>query len=267
MIQPTSTLSLTRNEPDCCCTAPVELIVLSPSPSCPPPLCPVIQNLPEYIAQTYQTQNPESHVDRTFRGGPSDDFTLSVLTKQHHSYSSLKDQFLEKFQKPVNGLRVERIFKIQVTGLVTYARAHGEGGSKLACRSRLTMDHACPPVQPPCMVFKVQLVGRWVSAGRGGRGGVSAAECCFTLLLLLLLYVVVVEMGLAFRSGCRLSPPDVDGCSYLFFVAQVPGEVQQKHKAYRETMTNTRRRFHGTSCSDACQFFVDLKVNCKYLLA
>eukprot|EP00752_Nemacystus_decipiens_P006890 g6189.t1 len=97
-------------------------------------------------------QNPESHVDRTFRGGRSDDFKLSVLTNQHHSYSSLKDQFLQKFQKPVDGLRVERIFKIQV-----------------------------------------------------------------------------------------------------------PGEVQQKHKAYRDTMTNTRRRFHGTSCSDDCQFFVDLR--------
>eukprot|EP00903_Cladosiphon_okamuranus_P011897 g11174.t1 len=96
--------------------------------------------------------NRESHVDRTFRGGPSDDFTLSVLTKQHHSYRSLKDQFLQKFQKQVQGLRVERIFKIQV-----------------------------------------------------------------------------------------------------------PGEVQQKHSVYRQSMPNTRRRFHGTQCHASCQFFVDLK--------
>lgn len=62
-----------------------------------------------------QCQNPEDNIDRTFRGGTSDGFKLSVLTKQHHSYASLKDQFLQKFQKPADGLRVERIFKVQVT--------------------------------------------------------------------------------------------------------------------------------------------------------
>ncbi|CAM9541807.1 unnamed protein product [Pylaiella littoralis] len=97
-------------------------------------------------------QNPEPHVDRTFRGGPSNDFKLSVLTKQHQSYTSLKDQFLSKFVKPINGLRVERVFKIQV-----------------------------------------------------------------------------------------------------------PGEVLQKHKAYEKVVNNTRRRFHGTACSQSCMFFVDLK--------
>ncbi|CBN75172.1 conserved unknown protein [Ectocarpus siliculosus] len=98
------------------------------------------------------TQNPEAHVDRTFRGGPSDDFKLSVLTKSHQAYSSLKEQFLVKFQKPVDGLSVERIFKVQV-----------------------------------------------------------------------------------------------------------PGDVRQKHKVFEEATNNTRRRFHGTSCSDACRFFMDLR--------
>ncbi|CAM9699673.1 unnamed protein product [Scytosiphon promiscuus] len=102
--------------------------------------------------ERFLCQNPEPHVDRTFRGGPSDDFTLSVLTKLHPAYSSLKEQFLVKFQKPIDGLKVERIFKIQV-----------------------------------------------------------------------------------------------------------PNDVHEKHKAYAATMTNPRRRFHGTSCSDACRFFVDLR--------
>lgn len=66
-------------------------------------------------SENSKCQNPEPHVDRTFRGGPSDDFKLSVLTNQHHSYSSLKAQFLSKFVKPVDGLRVERVFKIQVS--------------------------------------------------------------------------------------------------------------------------------------------------------
>lgn len=58
-----------------------------------------------------------------------------------------------------------------------------------------------------------------------------------------------------------MSPSDaVLADSVSFFDEQVPGEVQQKHKAYRGTMTNTRRRFHGTLCSDECQFFVDLRV-------
>ncbi len=55
-------------------------------------------------------------MDRTFRGGPSNDFKLSVLTKRHHKYLSIKEQFMSKFQKPANRLRVERIFKIQVRG-------------------------------------------------------------------------------------------------------------------------------------------------------
>ncbi|CAM9267091.1 unnamed protein product, partial [Hapterophycus canaliculatus] len=96
--------------------------------------------------------NPEPHVDRTFRGGASDDFKLSVLTKLHPDYSSLKEQFLEKFQKPIQGLKVERILKIQV-----------------------------------------------------------------------------------------------------------PNDVRQKHEAYEPTIHNMRRRFHGTSCSEACRFFVDLR--------
>lgn len=45
---------------------------------------------------------------------------------------------------------------------------------------------------------------------------------------------------------------------------QVPKDVNHKHVEYKETKTNTRRRFHGTSCSDECNFFVDLKVSCAY---
>lgn len=61
-----------------------------------------------------QTVNVDPHVDRTFRGGPSDDFKLSVLTNRHPNYSSLKEQFLNKWLKPVAGLSVERIFQVQV---------------------------------------------------------------------------------------------------------------------------------------------------------
>ena len=43
-----------------------------------------------------------------------DDFKLSVLTKQHPKYASLKQQFLTKFLKPIAGLKVERIFQVQV---------------------------------------------------------------------------------------------------------------------------------------------------------
>lgn len=61
-----------------------------------------------------QTANTNPHVDRTFRGGPSDDFNLSVLTNRHPNYSSLKEQFLSKFLKPIAGLKVERILQVQV---------------------------------------------------------------------------------------------------------------------------------------------------------
>lgn len=54
-------------------------------------------------------------MDRTFRGGTgADDFQLSVLMKAHSAYTSLKEQFFTKWQKPANGLTVERIFKVQV---------------------------------------------------------------------------------------------------------------------------------------------------------
>eukprot|EP00904_Undaria_pinnatifida_P004166 jgi/Undpi1/13750/HiC_scaffold_9.g03403.m1 len=43
------------------------------------------------------------------------------------------------------------------------------------------------------------------------------------------------------------------------FKVEVPKVVNHKHVEYKETKTNTRRRFHGTSCSDECNFFVDLK--------
>ncbi len=74
-------------------------------------------------------------MDRTFRGGASDDFKLSVLMNQHYSYTSLKEQFMSKFEKPIRGLRVERIFKVQVswTGLTARNRC---------IRTRETVDLA-----------------------------------------------------------------------------------------------------------------------------
>lgn len=62
-----------------------------------------------------QEPNTEPYVDRTFRGGPSpNDFKLMVLTNQHSAYASLKEQFFSKWEKPDCGLRVDRIFKVQV---------------------------------------------------------------------------------------------------------------------------------------------------------
>lgn len=60
--------------------------------------------------------NPEPHVDRTFRGGTrtSSDFHLSLLTRTHPLYDSLREQFLTKWKKEVVNLSVERIFKLEV---------------------------------------------------------------------------------------------------------------------------------------------------------
>lgn len=41
---------------------------------------------------------------------------------------------------------------------------------------------------------------------------------------------------------------------------QVPVDIREMTKGYHEVVSNVRRRFHGTSCSDACNFFVDLQV-------
>lgn len=51
-------------------------------------------------------------------------------------------------------------------------------------------------------------------------------------------------------------------CTPVFLIArnQVPGDVSAKFHAHEQTVGNTCRRFHGTSCSAECQFFVDLKV-------
>lgn len=58
-------------------------------------------------------------VDRTFRGGTTSatDFRLSVLTKRHPDYMSLKEQFLQKWIKPepARGVSVQRIFKVEVS--------------------------------------------------------------------------------------------------------------------------------------------------------
>lgn len=60
----------------------------------------------------------EPFVDRTFRGGTTSatDFELSVLTKLHPNYASIKEQFLNKWVKPepTGGVSVVRIFKIKV---------------------------------------------------------------------------------------------------------------------------------------------------------
>ncbi|CAM9324420.1 unnamed protein product, partial [Hapterophycus canaliculatus] len=40
---------------------------------------------------------------------------------------------------------------------------------------------------------------------------------------------------------------------------QVPSNVYRKTVAYKRDKGNVRRRFHGTSCSPQCSFFVDLK--------
>ncbi|CAN0005713.1 unnamed protein product, partial [Laminaria digitata] len=54
-------------------------------------------------------------VDQTFMAGTSPSaFKLSVLANEHPSYTSLKEQFLSKWQKETNGLTVERIIKVEV---------------------------------------------------------------------------------------------------------------------------------------------------------
>lgn len=67
---------------------------------------------------TRQGPNPEPFVDRTFRGGTTSatDFQLSVLMRRHPDYLSLKEQFMEKWQKPepARGVSILRIFKVQV---------------------------------------------------------------------------------------------------------------------------------------------------------
>lgn len=41
---------------------------------------------------------------------------------------------------------------------------------------------------------------------------------------------------------------------------QVPEDIRQKTGRHMEKVGNVKRRFHGTSCSDMCTFFVDLRV-------
>ena len=40
----------------------------------------------------------------------------------------------------------------------------------------------------------------------------------------------------------------------------MPGDVSAKFRAHEQAVGGTCRRFHGTSCSAECQFFVDLRV-------
>lgn len=44
-------------------------------------------------------------------------------------------------------------------------------------------------------------------------------------------------------------------------IQQVPADILKDHEEYVAMVGNVRRRFHGTSCSNACQFFVDLRVS------
>ncbi|CAN0075917.1 unnamed protein product, partial [Sphacelaria rigidula] len=39
---------------------------------------------------------------------------------------------------------------------------------------------------------------------------------------------------------------------------KVPADIREKTKTYKALVGNVRRRFHGTSCSSACNFFFDL---------
>lgn len=45
---------------------------------------------------------------------------------------------------------------------------------------------------------------------------------------------------------------------------QVPADIRRKTKQYQEEVKNVRRRFHGTSCSDSCNFFADLMVRFRF---
>ena len=47
---------------------------------------------------------------------------------------------------------------------------------------------------------------------------------------------------------------------------KVPAAVRDKHAKYVRTVRNIRRRFHGTSCSDACNFIIDPQVKTLYLI-
>ena len=48
---------------------------------------------------------------------------------------------------------------------------------------------------------------------------------------------------------------------------QVPKSVYEKHVKYEKGHhSNTRRRYHGTSCSSDCNYFFDLKVSNSYIL-
>jgi hypothetical protein len=62
---------------------------------------------------------PEAGVERVFTGiveGAADEFRLMVLKKVHPDFSSIKEQFLQKWQKDgeLGAPRVEKLFKIMV---------------------------------------------------------------------------------------------------------------------------------------------------------
>ncbi|CAM9345382.1 unnamed protein product [Ectocarpus sp. 12 AP-2014] len=55
-----------------------------------------------------------------------------------------------------------------------------------------------------------------------------------------------------------VKPQPAEGISVVrIFRVEVPAEVRDKHDKYARTVRNIRRRFHGTSCSDGCNFIVD----------
>lgn len=61
----------------------------------------------------------EPYVERVFHGGGTGatDFKLSVLSKAHPEYPSLRDQFISKWVKPepVGGVSVEKILTVEVS--------------------------------------------------------------------------------------------------------------------------------------------------------
>lgn len=70
-----------------------------------------------------------------------------------------------------------------------------------------------------------------------------------------------IDPGCTFPSGI-VSPGDL----YLHHrtvasTSQVPADIYGKYVNYKQAKGNVRRRFHGTSCSARCNFFVDLKVS------
>ncbi|CAM9709379.1 unnamed protein product, partial [Laminaria digitata] len=54
--------------------------------------------------------------------------------------------------------------------------------------------------------------------------------------------------------------PTENGVSVMrIFKIKVPEDIRRRNSEYTQRMSSVQRRFHGTSCSDACTFFVNLR--------